>query len=95
MGNRWLKLQKQFLTFSLEALRQCFLQNISGGTYQCTIDFGDPKFNQSFYTVITRNNIELMTTACNNTLYAIERNAYAAIAFMNLSLNLSIYIRKK
>ncbi|MBR1792151.1 MAG: hypothetical protein IJ764_00730 [Bacteroidales bacterium] len=87
--------QKQFLLYAMEALRGCFLRNITKGTYNQTLDFGDEKFNQSFYTVITQNNIPLMNEALNHTLMSIERNASPALAFMALSFKMSSYISKK
>ena len=87
--------QKQFLLYCLEALRVCLLRNVSGGTYRSTMNFGDEKFDNSFYTVITPNNIALMNDSINHTLMAIERNASPGLAFMALSFKLSSHIRKK
>lgn len=87
--------QKQFLQYSLEALRVCLLRNVSGGTYSSPMTFGDEKFDNSFYTVITPNNIALMNDAINHTLMAIERNASPALAFMALSFKLSTHLRKR
>lgn len=87
--------QKQFLLYSMEALRGCFVRNVTQGRCPQTMDFGDEKFNQSFYSVVTQNNISQMTEALNHTLMAIERNASPALAFMALSFRLSSYINKK
>lgn len=87
--------QKQFLLYCMEALRECFMRNVTQGAYKPTMDFADEKFNQSFYTVITQRNISLMNEALNHTLFAIERNASPALAFMALSFKMSSYISKR
>ena len=87
--------QKQFLAYSLEALRCCFLLNVTPGAIQPDGDFGEAKFNHSFYTGVTGNNISLMNDAINHTLRAIERNATPGLAFMALSFKMSSYILKK
>lgn len=87
--------QKEFLLYCMESLRECLLRNVTQNTYKPLIDFGDDKFNQSFYAVITPRNISLMNEALNHTLMAIERNASPALAFMALSFKMSSYISKK
>lgn len=87
--------QKQFLLYAMEAVRACYLQTASGFRLGHRLQFGDDKFNASFPNFITANNIELINTAFNKTYYAIERNAYAKIAFMQLSFDLSKALAKK
>lgn len=87
--------QKQFLLYCLEAMRVCLLRNVSGGTYRATMSFGDEKFDGSFYTVVTPNNIAAINDAINHTLMAIERNASPGLAFMSLSFKISSALRKK
>ncbi len=85
--------QKQFLLFSQEAQRECFLRNNAGLPME--MDFGDDKFNTSFPTMITTRNIDGLNEAFNKTIYAIERNAYAKIAFMQLSFSISKLLKKR
>ena len=87
--------QKEFLLYCMESLRECLLRNVTQNAFKPSIDFGDDKFNQSFYAVITPRNISLMNEALNHTLMAIERNASPALAFMALSFKMSSYISKK
>ncbi len=85
--------QKQFLLYAQESLRECFLRNNAGLPLQ--IDFGDVKFNSSFPTMITERNIEGLNQAFNDAIYAIERNAYAKIALMELSFSISRLLKKR
>lgn len=79
--------QKMFLLFAQDALRECFLRN--NANLPMNIDFGDEKFNAMFPTMITPRNIERLNNAFDEAIFAIERNAYAKIAFMQLSFNIS------
>lgn len=79
--------QKRFLLFAQDALRECFLRHNAG--LPQTIDFGDEKFNASFPSMITVRNIERLNNAFDEALYAIERNAYSKLVFMQLSFNIS------
>lgn len=87
--------QKLFLQYAQEALRACFLQTAAGVRLTRELDFGDPKFDAAFPSMVTPRNIEQMNQALNETLYAIERNAYAKIAFMQLSFKMSRYIKNR
>ena len=86
--------QKQFLQYAQEALRACFLQTAAGIRLTRELEFGDPKFDQSFPALITPHNIEAMCEALNEAQYAISRNAYDKITFMQLSFKMSRYLRK-
>lgn len=85
--------QKLFLLFAQTSLRQCFLCSQAG--LPMTIGFGDPKFDASFPQFVTARNIEGLNKAFDDTLYAIERNAYAKIAFMELSFSISKWLKKR
>ena len=85
--------QKRFLLFAQEAIRDSFLRNNAG--LPSKMDFGDEKFNASFPAMITERNIEALNEAFNQAIYAIERNAYAKIAFMELSFRISKALKKR
>lgn len=87
--------QKMFLLYAESALRACFLQTAAGIRLEHDLQFGDEKFDASFPAMITPNNIEQMTQALNNALYAIERNANAKITFMQLSFTMSKLIKRR
>lgn len=89
------EVQKQFLQYTLESLRACFLKNVAGYELPGELQFGDEKFDSSFYTMITPNNIEQMNNAINGASTAIERNAYAKITFMQLSFTMSKLIKNR
>lgn len=85
--------QKQFLLYAQASLRSCFLNSQAG--LPMTQSFGDPKFDASFPQYVTIRNIEGLNKVFDNTLYAIERNAYAKIAFMELSFSISKLLKKR
>lgn len=85
--------QKQFLGFAHEVMRECFLKTAAG--LPCNLGSGDAKFDASFPNMITTNNIELIDTAFNDALFAIERNAYGKIALMELSFRISKALKKR
>jgi len=88
------EVQKLFLQYAQEALRACFLQTAAGIRLTRELEFGDPKFDNSFPAMITPNNIEAMMDALDEARYAIERNAYAKITFMQLSFRMSRFLRR-
>ena len=85
--------QKQFLTYALDVMRDCFLKNAAG--LPCELGSGDQKFDAMFPTMVTTNNIELINTAINDALFAIERNAYGKIVLMELSFRISKALKKR
>ena len=87
--------QKRFLQYVQESLRACFLKTAAGIALPGELEFGDEKFDTFFPTMITVNNIEQMNQAITDAMYAIERNAYAKITFMQLSFTLSKLIKKR
>lgn len=85
--------QKQFLGYALEVMRGCFLHGAAA--LPVDIGSGDQKFDAMFPNMITANNIELIDSALNEALFAIERNANGKIALMQLSFNMSKALKKK
>ncbi len=85
--------QKQFLAYAQDVMRDCFLKSAAG--LPCNLASGDERFDAMFPNMITTNNIELIDTALNETMFAIERNANGKIAFMELSFRLSKALKKR
>lgn len=85
--------QKQFLTYALDVMRDCFLRTAAG--LPCRIESGDEKFDAMFPNMVTVNNIDLINDALNDALFAIGRNAYGKIAFMELSFRISKALKKR
>lgn len=84
--------QKEFLLFAMAATRDCMLNNMAG--LPLHIDFGDEKFNSSFPKMINENDVELINKAFDEAIYAIERNGFAKLVFMELSFKISKALRK-
>ena len=85
--------QKQFLQYALGVMRDCFLKSAAG--LPCSLGSGDTKFDAMFPNMVTVNNIELINDALNDALFAIGRNAYGKIAFMELSFRISKALKKR
>lgn len=85
--------QKQFLSYVLDVMRDCFLRGTAG--LPCELGSGDAKFDAMFPTMVTVNNIELINDALNDALFAIGRNAYGKIVFMELSFRISKALKKR
>ena len=85
--------QKQFLSYTLDVMRDCFLQTTAG--LPCRIESGDEKFDAMFPNMVTVNNIDLINDALNDALFAIGHNAYGKIAFMELSFRISKALKKR
>jgi DNA polymerase-3 subunit delta' len=84
---------KAFLLYALQVMHDCFLCTAAG--VECHIGSGDEKFDTQFPKMITHNNIELINDALNDAIFAIERNAYAKIALMELSFRMSKALKKR
>ena len=84
---------KLFLQYGLGTMRACFLATAAG--VECHLGSGDEKFDSQFPKMITTNNIELIESAFDDAIYAIERNAYAKIALMELSFRISKALKKR
>lgn len=85
--------QKLFLQYSLGVMRGCFLASTAGLPY--SIGSGDEKFDAMFPRMVTENNIEALSDAFSEAIFAIERNAYAKVALMELSFRLSKALKKR
>ena len=84
---------KQFLQYALKVMRDCFLNSAAG--VECHLGSGDEKFDAQFPKMITVNNISLIEEALDDAIFAIERNAYAKIALMELSFRMSKALKKR
>lgn len=87
--------QKQFLQFAQESIRACFVKNVGGLALEEELCFGDEKFDAAFPAMVTPRNAEQIDKALNDAIYAIERNAYDKITFMQLSFALSKAIKNR
>ena len=85
--------QKQFLAYALDVMRECFLHGTAG--LPVDLGSGDQKFDAMFPQMVTVNNIEPINAAFNEALFAIERNANAKIALMQLSFSMSKALKKR
>lgn len=85
--------QKLFLQYAMKVMRGCFLNTAAG--VECHIGSGDEKFDSQFPKMITVNNIELIQSAFDDAIFAIERNAYGKIAMMELSFRISKALKKR
>ena len=84
---------KQFLQYALKVMRDCFLNTAAG--VECHLGSGDERFDAQFPKMITVNNVALIEEALNDAIFAIERNAYAKIAMMELSFRMSKALKKR
>ena len=85
--------QKQLLAYTASLMRDCFLCSAAG--LPCSLGSGDEKFDAQFPKMITNNNIEAINAALDDALFAIERNANAKIALMELSFRMSKALKKR
>ena len=85
--------QKQFLTYALGVMHDCFMHSVAGTPVE--IGSGDQKFDTMFPTMVTMNNVELIEKALDEAIMAVERNANAKIALMQLSFNMSKALKKR
>lgn len=85
--------QKQFLGYALGVMRDCFLHGTAGIPVE--IGSGDQKFDTMFPSMVTVNNVELIEKALDEAIMAVERNANAKIALMQLSFNMSKALKKR
>lgn len=84
---------KQLLGYCLDLIRDCYLNTAAG--LPVDIGSGDEKFDSMFPRMITINNIEPIEQALRDAIFAIERNAYARIALMELSFRISKALKKR
>ena len=84
---------KLFLQYAQKVMRDCFLNSAAG--VECHLGSGDDKFDAQFPKMITINNISLIEEALDDAIFAVERNAYAKIAMMELSFRMSKALKKR
>lgn len=87
--------QKAFLQHCLNTFRACFLEGFGVTSSSFLLEFGDEKFSQTFPRFINQRNIEEIENKINEAVYAIERNAYSKIVWMDLSLNINQLLKRK
>lgn len=85
--------QKQFLGYALGVMRECFLHGAAG--LPVDIGSGDQKFDAMFPSMVTVNNVEMIEKALDEAIMAVERNANAKIALMQLSFSMSKALKKR
>lgn len=86
--------QKNFLSFCLEASRECLVSNY-GNREQLRFDEEAFPGFQKFSAFVTRYNIEEFSEALNKAHYHIERNANPKILFLDLCLKMHSILHKK
>lgn len=84
---------KLFLRYTLGVMRECFLHSAAGK--EVVIGSGDAKFDAMFPGMVTANNIETINDALSDALFAVDRNANAKIALMELSFRMSKALKKR
>ncbi|MDY5969349.1 MAG: hypothetical protein SPJ13_04995 [Bacteroidales bacterium] len=85
--------QRRFLLYAQDTVRACLMVSEAG--VPLDRDFGDEKFNASFPAMVTRNNVEGLCAAFDETIRAITQNARATIAFMELSFRISKLLKRR
>ena len=87
--------QKVFLQYALDAVRACYLKTSAGLELSYKLQFGDEKFNASFASFVTNNNIEQLMKAFGDAILAVSRNGNGKILFMELSFSISKALKKR
>lgn len=77
--------QKQFLQYALQVFRDSLMYNY-GERALVKLSGAEKEFLQKFAPYVTSANYERLINEFNSAYYAIERNAYAKILFMDLLL---------
>lgn len=86
--------QKRFLTYVLDQMREGILRNYNGAELQQY--FGkEEQFMKKFSPFIIAENILEINQLINEAHYHIERNAYAKIVFMDMSMQFANLLRAK
>ena len=86
--------QKRFLQYALNMMREGIIRNYSGNQLQTF--FGEEEaFLKKFSPFIIAENIIEINELLNDAHYHIERNAYAKIIFMDMSMNFANLLRAK
>ena len=84
---------KLMLQFVLTTMQECFLSTVAD--MPCNLNSGDAKFDAQFPRMVTANNIEQINAALGDAIFAVERNANAKIALMELSFRISKALKKR
>lgn len=87
--------QRRFLQFAQESFRACFLSNVGGMDMDYRLSFGDEKFDRSFPTMVTENNIEDIMGILREAEQSIGQNCHAKIVMMRTSFRLSSALKKR
>lgn len=87
--------QKAFLDYAAATISACLLKSTAGTTLRYQLRFDDEKFAMSFPYMVTPNNVERLASGLSEASYAIERNAYAKVTFMELSFRISKALKKR
>ena len=85
--------QKQFLGYVLENMRRCFGETASGTA--AALNTGDERFDAMFPSMVTPRNVEQIYESVSEALFSIERNANPKVTLMQLSFQLSRYIKNR
>lgn len=86
--------QKQFLTASLQVLRECLLVNVSDGPL-VKLEASQRIAIQKFLPYVNLSNVDPFAEALSLATYHLERNAQAKILFLDLSLKVSRILQMK
>lgn len=86
--------QKRFLNYVLDQMREGILRNYSGNDLQSFFGKEDA-FMKRFSPFIIAENILEINELINEAHYHIERNAYAKIVFMDMSMQFANLLRAK
>ena len=86
--------QKRFLEYALNLMREGILRNFNGSDLQSFFGKED-QFMQKFSPFIIAENIVEINELLNEAHYHIERNAYAKIIFMDMSMQFANLLRAK
>lgn len=86
--------QKRFLQYALSMMREGILRNFSGSSLQSFFGKED-EFLKRFSPFIIAENIVEINELLNEAHYHIERNGYAKIIFMDMSMQFANLLRAK
>jgi len=88
------ELQKSFLLYCLDLIRNNFVMNRNNGKNDLTNMTGaETDFSSKFYPFVNMNNIEKLYEEFNKAHYHIESNGNAKIVFLDLSLQVTMILK--
>ncbi len=85
---------KSFLQFGMGVLRNCLMLNYTGDAFVKVIEREKPFF-KNFAPFINNANSALFTSEFDRAIYHVERNAQAALLFLDLSLTVAKLLKMK